>query len=130
LESFVIMDELGFCPSALRICPTCHNNNYVIVPNLELKGSDKLETWWKTLQCRNCRKEWFVCTTCSMSRKQLITFADLREHFRRHHDDKRVTRKRKSRGKQPAITKDVGEIPEEPSEKEPVQTVRENSTTE
>jgi hypothetical protein len=42
----------------------------------------------------DCDTQWFVCITCSQSRKQLKEFSDLKDHFRRIHDD-RISSKRK-----------------------------------
>jgi hypothetical protein len=94
-HQFENMDPLGSCPRNLRHCYSCDNSLGCIIPNPPCSG--KPQEWWKTIECKNCSKRWFVCMECGDCRTHIKGFDALKVHFLRYHDDRKSKRRSKRR---------------------------------
>jgi hypothetical protein len=108
------MDGLGKCPKALRICPYCVGPEIqqgVLVPNPVIKNGNHYFDWIRTMECRHCRRKWFVCHLCSRIRNHILDNTMLRKHHRLYHDIEYVSKKGGKRGDTNPISPATSTIP-------------------
>ena len=88
--------SFGNCPFPLRICYACGEPSVLgsIIANPVIIDEQE-HKWWSTLQCGRCEVQWFICTICPRMRSHMKTFANLRNHYRLHHDKRcKIARKK------------------------------------